>query len=834
MRKVDKLIFRAITPPFVITFAVLTFVVSAHEFGTLSELLITKNASPGVMFALAGAILPNILIYSLPLSFLTGVLIGLGGLSGESQILALRACGMPLRSPLRFIFIFGAAIGILTALLSLAAAPRTNDFRRRLLDSISVSATTTRIHARVFNDDLPGLVFYITDLSNDKQRLSGIFLAEGSDAEIPKIVVAREASWVRDPENRRIQLHLEQGTSYSATISEPENDTQSFFSTTDYPIEIRKSILADQNGDLEKPDEARPIKVREIKTSDLLRDRTTLNPEENVKRIIELNRRISLPLSIIPFSILGLALSVNAPKSGRASGFGLGLVTVIAFYALFANGIRMASVGKISPWLGPWTANIILTMIGLFLLSRVEKRFALNHWMSRIPWMLPKKMLIKYLCGMKRKAYGAQEPRHIQKYSEVTSTAQRGDSPAQAFNQRFPESAASGKSEIAPNHARGDTARLVSTNFRRRSSVIPGLPKIMDFYILKCFLVYFLWSLAACTTLFLLLTIFELLDDVIRNSISIISLADYLIFLTPQVLIVGIPMSILLSALVSFGVLERNSEITAVKASGWSLYRLSVPIVATTVFFSVGLFLMQDYVLPYANNRQDNLRNYIMNKPARTSKYPERKWIMGDHGRIYNYRYFDSNQNSFVDLNVYEVDFERNRLRRRIYAANARLGDGIWTLGNGWLRDYESEQFERFKEKAVNLPERAGYFKREIFQPKESSKLTYIELRQYIGYLRQSGYNAIELQVELYKKAAFPVSCLIMALVGIPFAFSVGRKGAFFGIGISIAIAVIYWGISGAFEAMGAYGLLLPILAAWAPNILFAAAGLALFLTIRT
>ena len=107
-------------------------------------------------------------------------------------------------------------------------------------------------------------------------------------------------------------------------------------------------------------------------------------------------------------------------------------------------------------------------------------------------------------------------------------------------------------------------------------------------------------------------------------------------------------------------------------------------------------------------------------------------------------------------------------------------------------------------------------------------------MRQYIDYLRQSGYNAVELQVELYKKASFPLSCLIMALVGIPFAFSVGRKGAFFGIGVSIAIAVIYWGISGAFEAMGAYGLLLPFLAAWAPNILFAAAGLTMFLTIRT
>jgi lipopolysaccharide export LptBFGC system permease protein LptF len=109
-----------------------------------------------------------------------------------------------------------------------------------------------------------------------------------------------------------------------------------------------------------------------------------------------------------------------------------------------------------------------------------------------------------------------------------------------------------------------------------------------------------------------------------------------------------------------------------------------------------------------------------------------------------------------------------------------------------------------------------------------------MELKNYISYLRKSGYNATELQVELNKKISLPLSCLIMALLGVPFSFSTGKKGAFFGIGISIAIAMSYWGISSVFEAMGAYGLLVPVLAAWAPNLLFGAAGLVLLLNIRT
>ncbi len=100
--------------------------------------------------------------------------------------------------------------------------------------------------------------------------------------------------------------------------------------------------------------------------------------------------------------------------------------------------------------------------------------------------------------------------------------------------------------------------------------------------------------------------------------------------------------------------------------------------------------------------------------------------------------------------------------------------------------------------------------------------------------MRKSGYNATELQVELYKKISFPLSCVVMALLGVPFSFSTGKKGAFFGITASIAIAISYWGVFSIFEQMGSYGLLVPLLAAWTPNILFAATGLILLFTIRT
>jgi LPS export ABC transporter permease LptG/LPS export ABC transporter permease LptF len=782
MRKIDKLLLHAIAPPFLITLSVLTFIVCVHEVGTLSELLISKNASLETILQIIGAALPAILVFSLPLSFLIGILIGLSGLSGESQITALRACGVPLRSLLRFILMFGTIIGLITAVLSIVVLPQTNDIKRKIQGRISLTAAASQIRPRVFNEDLKDFVFYVDDLSVDKRSWERVFLADNSAPESPRIIIARSGAWISDTSSRRSQLHLEQGSSYTVTLDDPSKATVSLFDSTDLPIKWNNDFNSDGEINL------RARNVTEQSSLQLWRNARKASPLERLKQLIEINRRIALPFSVFPFALLGLTLSVSASKGGRTYGFALSLATVLLFYMLFFNGLRLADVGKVSPWLGAWGADILFAAIGLLLLARVEYCFSLGYWISKLLWK------------------------------------SRWD----VWLRRFPfENARNRITKI-------DTSIIQSGQSIARFS----FPKILDLYISKGFLLYFFWSLVTCGTLFILLTLFDLLDDIIRNRIPIVYVIDYFFFYTPQILMVVIPMSVLLAVLINFGIMEKNSEITAIKAGGWSLYRISIPVFFIAAGFCASLFLMQDYILPYANIRQDQIRNTIKGKPPQTSMSWQRKWIVGESGRIYNYEYFNSNQDSFVNLNIYDVDLKNTVILRQMHAARANISfDGVWTLENGWIRNYQSQLsdgFQVIKSGKFRFPEKAAYFEKEIFEPKESSKKTYVELNRYINYLKKAGYNATELQVELNKKISFPVSCLVMALLAVPFAFSTGKKGAFFGIGLSIAIAMSFWGISGVSEALGTYGLLIPFLAAWAPNILFGAAGLTLILTIRT
>ena len=784
MRQIDKLLITAVSGPFAIAAVVLTFVVFAHDFGRLSELLITRNASLESVLLICASILPGILIFSLPLAYVIGLLIGLSGLSSESQIIALRACGIPLRRLLVPAMALGAAVGVLTGIMSIYVLPRSMDLLRNIKERVSLRQATSHVEPRVFNEDFPNIVFYLDDLSVDRQQWDGVFLADNSDPKRPRIILAREGTWVTDQEAARLQLHLRNGTVYQIDPQDASRDNLSVFSSTDIPVDLR--LRASLNTD-RGPAEA-PKRAAELSTLELWQGTGSGTPAaERLEQLIQLHRRLAIPFSVVPFGLLGLTFGASMKKGGRTSGFVLSLALVLIFFVLFMNGLRLASVGSIPPWLGAWGANIILSALGFSLLANAERASSLLHGLSGWHWK-------PWLLSMGRVFHLAKIRERIRRADDAVIAS---------------------------------TSRIARIRF----------PRIIDTYVSRSFVIYFLWSAVACGTLFIVLTVFDLLDDIIRNRIAAVYVIQYLFFLTPQVLMLVVPMSVLLAILISFGILERHSEVTALKAGGWSLYRIALPVVLITGVVCGGLYFLQDQILPRSNMRQDNLRHVIKGRPAQTFMRPQRKWIFGEDGRIFNYEYFDASRSLFVGLNVFEIDLNRLRMLRRLHASRAMIrANGQWMLEKGWVRDFESQTdgFRTFLEEGAAFPEKASYFQKEIFEPEESSKLTYSELSNYINYLHKSGYNATELQVELNKKISFPLSCMVMALIGLPFSFSMGKKGAFVGITVSVVTAISYWGIFSVFEQMGAYGMLIPLLAAWAPNILFAAAGLFLLLMVRT
>jgi len=205
-----------------------------------------------------------------------------------------------------------------------------------------------------------------------------------------------------------------------------------------------------------------------------------------------------------------------------------------------------------------------------------------------------------------------------------------------------------------------------------------------------------------------------------------------------------------------------------------------------------------------------------------------------EKNRIYHYNYFDLQKSVFSQLSIYDFDPSAWSFQRRVYSERGYLSDGHLSLVNCWSRDFVNGRptgFEK-KEKIDLLDvEDKDHFKKRY---KEPDQMSYAELRRYIGELEERDFDTVRFKVDLYYKVSFPLASLIMTLLGIPFAFSMGKRGTLVGIGLSIAIAMIYWGGIGIFKSIGYLNYLSAFLAAWGPNLIFGLIGLYLLFTLKT
>jgi lipopolysaccharide export LptBFGC system permease protein LptF len=248
---------------------------------------------------------------------------------------------------------------------------------------------------------------------------------------------------------------------------------------------------------------------------------------------------------------------------------------------------------------------------------------------------------------------------------------------------------------------------------------------------------------------------------------------------------------------------------------------------------AVALFLFDESYLPGANRRQEALRSVIKNRPAQTFLRPDQKWIFGRQepgkpGRIFYYQFFDPDQDRFANLTVFEFNPENFSLSRRIFASSAHWEPQIqqWVFEHGWERRFDGEAVSSYGQFNVEsypeINERPQYFKKEALQ---SQEMTFGELQRYIRDLRQSGFDTRQLSVQLNIKLAYPLVTLVMAVLAIPFALTMGKRGSLTGIAAAIGLAIAFWVVNLTFQALGNVNFLPTLLAAWSPDLLFALAG---------
>ncbi len=353
--------------------------------------------------------------------------------------------------------------------------------------------------------------------------------------------------------------------------------------------------------------------------------------------------------------------------------------------------------------------------------------------------------------------------------------------------------------------------------------------KIIDRYMVKGFLGPFIWCIVAFTIIAIIADIFSFIDNIVKYKIPFASILSFYVYYCPTIFIMVAPMASLLSTIYVLSNLNKNNEITAMKSSGISLWRVLSPILIIGFIVSIIVFIVNDRIIPVSSRvsnfiRTDELEKFKGNKPTSIQNVA----VYGAGNRIIFARSYDIKKKVLEDIIIHQHD----RTEKLLLKITAQKGE--WTR-EGWkfhkvimYHIDNSGKFlsepEFFDEKIIRLRERPSDFATKEWN---SDYVSYKELKNYINNFRGTGIKLVKaLMVDLYYKVSFPLITVVIILIGAPFALITTRGGVLIGIGMSVAIGLLYYAVIAMSIAFGKNGLLPPIVAAWLGNVVFAILGI--------
>jgi LPS export ABC transporter permease LptG/LPS export ABC transporter permease LptF len=777
IRILSRYVFREILASALLGTVLATAVIFLQALGNKLELLVRASAGWDTVLYLFALALPPVLPLTIPFGVLVGILIGLGRMASDGEITAMRAAGVSSRAVIPPVLAFAIFMAVIAGAAAIRWTPLAMRETYRVVNSLVASQVSAEIQPRVFEEQFSNsnTIVYVGDVRPGPVVLwRNVFIAD-----------------VTPPEQRTSGLRekavgpLITVAREAIAVPDPENNRIQLSLRDASTHEMGADAVAydsdfprgEQVLHASPPSQVRARPFSEMNTGELSRH-AAAGPDW-VEARIELHRRLALPFACIVLALVGVPLGISSRKGGKSGGYVTAVfLAFFCYYLAFISLIGLARQRALPVEAAVWTPNTVFLIAGLIFLRRMEKPGDRD------------------IVGGFKELWARLWRRAKSRFAAVPDAAPAGGS---------------GKLAL--------------------------LPQIIDTYVLSRFLFYFFLLLASFVAMTQIYNFFELLSDIVKNGIPLSKVFTYLAFLTPKLIYDTLPISVLVAVLVTFGVLTKHNEVIAFKACGVSLHRLGLPVLVASGFLSAGLFAFDHYYVPKANRRQDALRNEIKGRPVQTYLRPDRKWIFGSGSRIYYYKYFDPGEGVMGEVSVYELDPATFHLTRQISAERARWSQTLrtWVFENGWSRDfrgrrgiaYDAFQVMTFKE----LDEPPSYFLKEVVPDQQ---MNFRQLEQYIGDLQQSGFDTVKLRVQYYRKFSVPLFALIMAMISIPCGFLVGNRGAMAGIGVSIGIAISYWGVGLLFEKIGNVNQLPPALAAWSPDALFALTGLYLMLRMRS
>lgn len=784
MKILDRYIVRETLGPLLMALAIFTFLLAVRPMMEEAENLLAKSVPPQTIGVLLVNLLPQALGITIPMALLAGLLMAFGRLSADRETVALLACGVSYSRLLRPVTILATVAAAATLWIMIVAIPSGNRRFTEITFALLTQKMESEIQPRVFFEEFPNKVLYILDMP-PAGGWGRVFIGDTSQHGRPQIQMARQGRLVIDKEKRLVDIVLTDGYRYAPGPPGTPNEAMYDTSRFEPRAGVAGSLVHRLDPDSVFPNPAtlaggvNNMTMAELRADQEAIVKQGLSPH---RHIMAMQQKFSFPVACYVLALIALVVGMHTRREGKFAAFTVGIGVIFVYYTVMFVVENFAKSGHFPALWARWVPNMLLGAAGLVLLWRRTHGAGI-----RLP-RLPQGMLAKVW-------------------------------------QRKP-SAVDARPTVPPR--------------RRRVVVVVKLPELalprptlLDLYIGNRYLRVLALTFFALMGLFYISTFIDLSERLLKGEATLGDVVAFLVFSTPEFIYFVVPMAVLLAVLVTIGLLTKTSELTIMHACGVSLYRAAAPLLMLAMLAGGFLFVIQEKALARGKTQAEALNDKMRSRP-RTGNILNRRWMAGRSGRLYHYAGFNPRGKELERLSIFEIDAQAWRVTRQIFTPKARFRDGVWAAEAGWVQSFP----DAGPPVRTVLPagpiegiEEPGYFGTEST---DADKMSLPALRRHVADLESSGADSAPARVEFHRKIAFPFVAIVMTLIAVPFAVTTGKRGALYGIGLGIALSIAYWFMLTIFGAMGSAQVLPPMLAAWAPNLFFAAGAGYLLLTVRT
>ncbi|MGN7613154.1 LPS export ABC transporter permease LptF [Magnetococcales bacterium HHB-1] len=382
MHRISRYLFSECTWTVLITLTVMTFIALLPQALQLVDLWVNKGVSAQILAELTALVIPKFIVRSIPMALLLGILLALGRMSQDSEMVILKASGISLLQiarPIAFLILLST---LLSLWLNWVWVPQTRHMFSKMRTAL-ISSVPFSIQPQTFTRAIHGITIYVNEQDQNGRTFHGLFVHDHRNPERPVTLTAK--SGYLQNSNESTILFLTNGSRHHKTPN--SGYRQLNFSSYNLDLGVSLGLKFSQKKD----------KLEEMTLEELLIFIQNATRQNKREATMELHRRLAVPIASLILGMLAIPLGIQSHRSGRGYGFVVAIILLILHFLLLTLGESMAEKQFFDPLVGFWLPNLLMAILTIYVyyLTQRERPFKAALWLAQMISVFPQRFLLR-------------------------------------------------------------------------------------------------------------------------------------------------------------------------------------------------------------------------------------------------------------------------------------------------------------------------------------------------------------------------------------------------------------------------------------------------------